>query len=79
MKLTEQDLAMFSGLHNSQLGRQLTDYLNRVKIHIGYVGNLKPGEDLNGIRKAIDVLDSYLVDKITKQNNKQRKEISEFE
>jgi hypothetical protein len=79
MKLTEKDIAMFKGLYDTQLGSQLTDYLNRVKMYVGYVGNLKPGDSVSDVRKAIEVLDKHLIDKLTKQNKQKDVETSQFE
>lgn len=77
MKLTEQDIEMFKSLYGGNLGRQLSDYVERLK-HYLFDPNTLTEQNLNSRKEAVKIIDEYLIKKIQLQNPNKTTDLNEY-
>lgn len=65
MKITKEDKDLFDNLSNSQMGRQLLDYLDRLSDNICDARNWGEGDTKESTTKAAQSIKKHISDKIT--------------
>lgn len=77
MTLTEKDVQLFRALNQSETGRQLLDYLDRLLAHLADVRYMKAEEML--VRKdAISLLEQHVVEHVRLSGVKKETELNQF-
>lgn len=60
MKLTETDKDMFKGFKNTRMGKNLIDYLERLKAFHGNIENMK-NDDVQSRRDALKIIEDDII------------------
>ena len=74
MKINEKDKQMFRALNETETGKQLVDYLERLKINVGFLP-----EDTRVAKEVVGIIDANIIQKIVLQNETKVQEPNPFE
>ena len=74
MNINENDKQMFLAFNQSETGKQLVNYLERVKISIGYLP-----QNTEVAKAVVEAIDNLIIKKITLQNEEKDVELNPFE
>ena len=77
MKITKQDNKLFENLNNTEIGRQLADYMERLNIHLCDCRNWKDDTDANAMKNTAKLIDEFVISRIRLKNSKAK--VEDFE
>lgn len=77
--MTKKDIEMFKVLSDTDTGRWIVDYTERIIDELCDVRNLTDADDLSSIRKCIKFFEEKLINKMKLQNKKKEVDINPYE
>jgi hypothetical protein len=65
--MTDKDLKMFKDLHGTELGKNLLDYFERLKVEV-FNPEVVTKDNFDSRKEALGILEKYFIEKIRLQN-----------